>query len=338
MVERISSQQFHASVGVEDGRVLFDGAKTYFATGSFGKAVELIDIIGRLAAAANHHPDVDRRYPGVVVGLFTHEVRGISERDVALAQQVSIDALVISEVLPFWGAVLGYDRFGDEDLVDPLSRGPWVTFQQMDTTRPHRGRIHLDISVPRDWAEARITAALAAGGHIVRDAHAPNWWTNRHIQPKCSGADSPTTPPSRLITVFGMLMSAPHGKPSDLTDLLGAGARRDRCPPSTRSRHYSCAEHDDMRPKIRLRPLACAHVGQRSSHSFDSGTGPQRSDHSCWARPAGGQEDPARLGRRLGLLGLGRGRVQRRHHDIRLHGVPHIELLRGSRDRRRPRR
>jgi len=198
MVERISSQQFHASVGVEDWRVLFDGAKTYFATGSFDKGVELVDIIGRLADAANHHPDVDLRYPGVVVGLFTHEVRGISERDVALAQQismaagelgitadpskvqtvqVSIDAMVISEVLPFWGAVLGYDRLGHEDLVDPLSRGPWVTFQQMDTTRPHRGRIHIDVSVPRDQAEARITAALAAGGHIMNDAHAPNWWT-----------------------------------------------------------------------------------------------------------------------------------------------------------------
>ena len=198
MVERISSQQFHASVGVEDWRVLFDGAKTYFATGSFDKGGELVDIIGRLADAANHHPDVDLRYPGVVVGLFTHEVRGISERDVALAQQismaagelgiiadpskvqtvqVSIDAMVISEVLPFWGAVLGYDRLGHEDLVDPLSRGPWVTFQQMDTTRPHRGRIHIDVSVPRDQAEARITAALAAGGHIMNDAHAPNWWT-----------------------------------------------------------------------------------------------------------------------------------------------------------------
>ena len=198
MAERISPQQFHAFDGVEDWRVLFDGAKTYFHTGSFAKGVELVDIIGRLADAVNHHPDVDLRYPGLVVGLFTHEVRGISERDVALAQQisiaagelgitadpskvqtvqVSIDALVIPELVSFWGAVLGYDRFGDEDVVDPLGRGPWVTFQQMDATRPQRGRIHLDVSVPRDQAEARIAAALAAGGHIVNDVHAPHWWT-----------------------------------------------------------------------------------------------------------------------------------------------------------------
>jgi 4a-hydroxytetrahydrobiopterin dehydratase len=198
MAERISPQQFHASDGVEDWRVLFDGAKTYFVTGSFATGVKLVEVIGRLADAANHHPDVDLRYPGVLVGLFTHEVNEISDRDVALAQQisraarelaiaadpskvqtvqVSIDALNIPELQSFWGAVLGYDRFGDEDVVDPLSRGPWVTFQQMDATRPQRGRIHLDVSLPRDQAEARITAALAAGGHIVNDAHAPHWWT-----------------------------------------------------------------------------------------------------------------------------------------------------------------
>lgn len=198
MVERISPKQFHAASGVEDWRVLFDGAKAYFATGSFAKGIELVEAIGRLADAANHHPDVDLRYPGVTVGLFTHEVGDISDRDVALAQQistaarelgiaadpskvqtvqVSIDALVIPEVLPFWSAVLGYNQFSDEDVVDPLGRGPWVTFQQMDEPRPGRNRIHIDVSVPRDLVEARIAAALAAGGHIVTDAYAPHWWT-----------------------------------------------------------------------------------------------------------------------------------------------------------------
>jgi 4a-hydroxytetrahydrobiopterin dehydratase len=198
MTERISPRQFHQSDGVEDWRVLFDGAKTYFATGSFAKGIELVDIIGQLAETANHHPDIDLRYTGVTVALFTHDVGDISDRDVRLAQQISIaarelgiaadpsrvqtlqisiDALVIPEVLPFWGAVLGYDRFGDEDVVDPLSRGPWVTFQQMDKPRPQRNRIHIDVSVPRDQAEARIAAALAAGGHIVTDAFAPHWWT-----------------------------------------------------------------------------------------------------------------------------------------------------------------
>jgi 4a-hydroxytetrahydrobiopterin dehydratase len=30
--------------------------------------------------------------------------------------------------------------------------------------------------VPHDQAETRIAAAIAAGGHLVTDQHAPSWW------------------------------------------------------------------------------------------------------------------------------------------------------------------
>jgi 4a-hydroxytetrahydrobiopterin dehydratase len=30
--------------------------------------------------------------------------------------------------------------------------------------------------VPHDQAETRVTAAIAAGGHLVTDEHAPSWW------------------------------------------------------------------------------------------------------------------------------------------------------------------
>ena len=92
MTERISPEQFQASDGVHDWTVFVGGAKAYFVTGSFTKGVELINIIGALADAANHHPDVDLRYPGVLVNLFTHEVNDISDRDVALARQISAAA------------------------------------------------------------------------------------------------------------------------------------------------------------------------------------------------------------------------------------------------------
>ncbi|GAA1212908.1 4a-hydroxytetrahydrobiopterin dehydratase [Rhodoglobus aureus] len=92
MAERISPQQFQSSGGVEDWRAHIDGAKAYFATGSFAKGIELIDVIGRLADAANHHPDVDLRYPSVMVSLFTHDIDDISDLDVALARQISIAA------------------------------------------------------------------------------------------------------------------------------------------------------------------------------------------------------------------------------------------------------
>jgi hypothetical protein len=31
--------------------------------------------------------------------------------------------------------------------------------------------------VPHDQAEARLAAAIAAGGRLVTDKHAPTWWT-----------------------------------------------------------------------------------------------------------------------------------------------------------------
>ena len=39
-----------------------------------------------------HHPDIDLRYDAVTVRLSTHEVSGLSQRDVSLAQQISAAA------------------------------------------------------------------------------------------------------------------------------------------------------------------------------------------------------------------------------------------------------
>lgn len=67
-------------------------ARAHFRTGSFAAGVELVDAIGELADAADHHPDVDLRYAGVTVRLVSHDVGGLSERDVALARQISAAA------------------------------------------------------------------------------------------------------------------------------------------------------------------------------------------------------------------------------------------------------
>ena len=83
--------------------------------------------------------------------------------------------------MPFWRAVLGYEPRSDspdEDLVDPHTIGPSFWFEPMDEPRPDGGgAIHVAIWVPHDQAEARVAAALAAGGRMVRDEFAPSWWT-----------------------------------------------------------------------------------------------------------------------------------------------------------------
>ena len=45
-----------------------------------------------------------------------------------------------------------------------------------DAPRPQRNRIHIDVSVPHDQAQARLEAALAAGGRLLSDAEAPAFW------------------------------------------------------------------------------------------------------------------------------------------------------------------
>ena len=200
MADRITGRQFDESPGVEDWRALWGGGFVcaYFQTRTFGTGAALVHAISELTATANHHVDVDLRSEGVTIRLFTGEPGGLSDHDVELAReisaaarklgvpadpsgvqhvQVSIDALVIDDVRPFWSAVLGYQPSGDEDVLDTHRRGPPVTFQQMDAPRPQRNRIHIDVYVPRDQAQARIAAALAADGHMVNDTHAPSWWT-----------------------------------------------------------------------------------------------------------------------------------------------------------------
>ena len=47
--ERIAPRQFHEADGVEDWRVVGEGACAYFRTGSFAAGVALVDAIGGLA-------------------------------------------------------------------------------------------------------------------------------------------------------------------------------------------------------------------------------------------------------------------------------------------------
>jgi 4a-hydroxytetrahydrobiopterin dehydratase len=204
VTDGITGRQFRESDGVTDWRVLSDGAYALFRTESFGAGSRLVGAIGELPGIDEHHPDVDLRSIGVTVRLITvgDEYYGMSQRDVVLARRISalareqgatadpssVQSLLIvpgvpgtAEILPFWRAVLGYEPrpdSPDEDLVDPQDRLPALWFERMDAPRPDGGgAIHLGVFVPGEQAEARVAAALAAGGRMVRDEFAPAWWT-----------------------------------------------------------------------------------------------------------------------------------------------------------------
>jgi 4a-hydroxytetrahydrobiopterin dehydratase len=48
----------------------------------------------------------------------------------------------------------------------------------MDPPRTDRNRIHLDVYVAggREACERRVADTIAAGGRLVTDEHAPEWW------------------------------------------------------------------------------------------------------------------------------------------------------------------
>ena len=201
---KLSRTDASAAVPGLGWRYVLGEFRTEVLTGSLPLAA---DVAGRAAALPDveGHLRMDIRADRLLLSLQTAEAGWVTTRDAELARRLSalteefrlttqpgdrsvqvleiaIDALDIPAIRPFWKAVLDYadepGRSGPQDaLVDPLGQGPAVWFQQMDAPRPQRNRIHVDVYVSKDEAEARVAAALAAGGHVVNDANAPEWWT-----------------------------------------------------------------------------------------------------------------------------------------------------------------
>jgi len=200
----VSVRQFRGARGTEAWPVLGDGAATFFATDSFATSARLVQAIAAIRGVEDHRPDIDIRTDGVTVRLvtYTDDYYGMSRRDMELAGRISaaaaelelvgdesaiqsigpivVGAVDIRKVMPFWQALLGYERRLDspeEDVVDPRGRGPGIWFEPIAGPAEGRNRMHISVWVPYDQAEARVAAAVAAGGTVIFDQHAPAWWT-----------------------------------------------------------------------------------------------------------------------------------------------------------------
>ena len=182
--------------GLDGWRKVLNKLVARFDTGDFNTGAALVTKIAEAADEANHHPDVDLRYPHLTVSLMSHDVDAITQRDLRLARKISelagaagvsasahapdvlelaLDTPDHERVKPFWAAILGYEA-GDDEVTDQAGRAPNVWFQGTDSEAPDRQRWHLDVSVPHDVAQERIQAAIDAGGTLVDDAAAPAFW------------------------------------------------------------------------------------------------------------------------------------------------------------------
>jgi 4a-hydroxytetrahydrobiopterin dehydratase len=60
----------------------------------FVEAMKFVNRIATMAEAAGHHPDIDVRYNQVTLGLVSHDAGGITQRDAAMANQISKEAAI----------------------------------------------------------------------------------------------------------------------------------------------------------------------------------------------------------------------------------------------------
>lgn len=193
----IPASGFNADFDLPDWRYILGSIHATFDAGSFPGATDLAGLIAEAAEQADHHPDIDIRYPSLVrVRLITHASGGITQEDMDLAAAISeaasssgakakpeiateceiaIDATDIEAVKAFWMAAFGYVDAG-EAIVDPLRLGPAVWFQQMDEPRSQRNNIHIDITVSHDLGEQRVREVIEAGGRLISDRRAPAFW------------------------------------------------------------------------------------------------------------------------------------------------------------------
>ncbi len=174
---------------------LLDGLQTRIATPDFATGLALVNAIGAVAEEMDHHPDVDLRYTSVDLRLTSHDTGAVTRRDIRLARRInelaaaaglrldrsSVSRLELGLDSPdpeplsgfYAGALRTEARAGE--VVDPAGALPTVWFQRSGSAEP-RQRWHFDLWIDPSEVQPRISAALAAGGTLVDDSHAPSFW------------------------------------------------------------------------------------------------------------------------------------------------------------------
>ncbi len=187
---------FLAADDIDDWAVLHGGPTAVFRTGSMAEAARLAGAIAAIPGLAGTRAALAITDGRLTVRL-TREMWGVEPEHVGLARAISAiaqehsaaaDLAAVQEVqvavaakpdeidLGFWRAVLGYEPLAPDNGLDPLGHGSTVWMQDLPEAKSLRHAMHIDVSVPREFAQARLDAAVAAGGRIVDDSEAPSSW------------------------------------------------------------------------------------------------------------------------------------------------------------------
>jgi 4a-hydroxytetrahydrobiopterin dehydratase len=190
-------KEFLAADGVDDWVVLHGGPTAVYRVASLHEGARLASAIaGRVPALSEGRAAITLTGSRLTIRL-TRAVYGVEPRHIEIALDVSAvarefgavaDRAAAQEIsfaiaakpdaidVDFWRAVLGYAALEADNALDPLGNGSTVWMQDLDPAKPLRHAMHIDVSVAREHAEARLAAAVAAGGRIVDDSNAPGSW------------------------------------------------------------------------------------------------------------------------------------------------------------------
>lgn len=197
-MSNVSVQQF-LDAGLNDWRRMSSSLHARFDTGDFVTGTRFVRAVCDAAEEVNHHPDVTLTYPHVDITLTSHDVGGITDRDLDLAREISsiaaaeqigtapaqtrelfialdtADPVALGE---FWAEVLGGEFEGDARGGEVTPDHPGLVSLWFQKTTPHeepRQRFHLDLWVPHDRLDELVDRAVGAGGAVTREEDRPSF-------------------------------------------------------------------------------------------------------------------------------------------------------------------
>lgn len=199
--------------------LIMDVLKVRYRTRTFATGLEFVNRVGALAEQLDHHPDVSLTYTDVILTVKSHDVNGITSRDIDFARGVAEIAASMSleadvaglnrldigldvqqqpeGLAPFYAALFG-SEINNGEPVDASGQMPTMWWQAPASMQPaenaeyalpeqdHEQRWHFDVWVAPGSGPTRLQEVLDAGGTLVSDKAAPEYWVvedadgNRH--------------------------------------------------------------------------------------------------------------------------------------------------------------
>jgi 4a-hydroxytetrahydrobiopterin dehydratase len=202
-----------AEAKLTEWRKLAQGLHARYLVDDFSTGARFITAVGEAGDAIAHHPSVTIGKGYVDLKLVSADaiyrddegteyvIEWVTQQDVDLARQITkiaadhhvhadpasvsvielgLDTAHSATIAPVWAALLtgnaeaqGHGTPGDE-IRDPAGRVPNLWFGDAEEHETPSQRFHVEVYVAADVAEHRIAAAVAAGGTVVDDSHAPS--------------------------------------------------------------------------------------------------------------------------------------------------------------------